>query len=176
MTRPAVKLGFIAAGYVAAVLIAAAAVGIRVALTSSAVAQASSGMYAFGDALLFVVVFGVLALLPTGVALFFLRPYRRVWTALAICGLGVAVTGLAAVVLFAIGRHAVEPAPLATWAALSVLRILAAPLLALASFVCAVLAPHRFARWALLAMSAMEATVSAYGGLIWFVPLLFPGR
>ena len=176
MTRPAVKVGVIAAGYVAAVLIAAAAVGVRVALTSGPDAQASSGMYAFGDALLFIAVFGVVALAPTAAALFLLRPYRRVWTALGICSLAVAVTGLAAVALFAIGRHAVAPAPLATWAGLSVLRILVAPLLALASFVCAVLAPHRFARWALLAMSATESTVSAYGGLVWFVPLLFSGR
>jgi hypothetical protein len=64
----------VTAGYVAAFLMASAAVAIRVASTSGPDAQASSGMYAFGDALLFVAVCGVAALVPTGVALFFLRP------------------------------------------------------------------------------------------------------
>jgi len=87
-------------------------------------------------------------------------------------GLGIAVTGLAAVAAFAIGRHA-APSPLATWAAFSVLRILVAPLLALTFLVCAVFSPYRFPRLALLAGTVMEAAVGAYGGLIWFVPLFF---
>lgn len=161
----------IAGGYGAAFLLASAAVAIRLAATSGPEAQASSGMYAFGDAVLFVVVFGVLALLPTAAALFFLRPHRRFWTVLAPAALALAATGLAAVLLFAAGRHATASA-LATWAAFSVLRILVAPLLVLATLLCAVLSPYRAPRRALLVASATEAAVSAYGGLVWFVPLL----
>ena len=90
---------------------------------------------------------------------------------LSAIGLAVAVAGLAAVVLFVIGRHAAAPAPIAMWAAFSVLRILVAPLLALTCFVCTVLSPYRLPRRALLAAAVAEAAVSAYGGLVWFVPL-----
>ena len=166
------KVGAVAGGYIAAFLVASAAVGIRLANTSGPDAQASSGMYAAGDALLFAAVFGVAALVPTGAALFFLRPYRHFWTVLSAFGLGVAVTGPTAVALLAIGRHA-APSPLATWAGLSVLRILVAPLLALTFLVCAVVSPQRSPRFALLAATVMEAAVSAYGGFVWFVPLFF---
>ena len=170
--KPFLKVGVVAGGYIAAFLVASAAVGVRLANTSGPDAQASSGMYAFGDALLFVAVFGGAALVPTGAALFFLRPYRHFWTVLSAFGLGVAVTGLTAAALFAIGRHA-APSPLATWAGLSVLRILVAPLLALTCLVCTVLSPYRFPRLAFLAVTVMEAAVSAYGGFVWFVPLFF---
>lgn len=172
MPKPFFKVGVVAVGYIAALLVASAAVAIRLANTSGPDAQAASGMYAFGDAVLFVAVFGVAALVPTGAALFFLRPYRPFWTVLSAIGLGIAVTGLAAVAAFAIGRHA-APSPLATWAAFSVLRILVAPLLALTFLVCAVFSPYRFPRLALLAGTVMEAAVSAYGGLVWFIPLFF---
>jgi hypothetical protein len=172
--KPSLKVGVVVAGYLAAVLVASAVVGVRLATTSGPDAQASSGMYAFGDALLFVAVFGVAALVPTGAALFFLRPCRHFWTVLSAVGLGMALTGLAAAALFAVGRHA-APSPLATWAGLSVLRILVAPLLALTLLVCAAFSPYRVPRRALLAGTMMEVAVSAYGGLVWFVPLIFPG-
>ncbi|MGE5664687.1 MAG: hypothetical protein ACM31I_10190 [Deltaproteobacteria bacterium] len=170
--RPFLKGAVVAGGYVAAFLVAFAAVAIRVANTSGPEAQAASGMYAFGDMLLFVAVFAVAALVPTGAALFFLRPYRPFWTALSASGLAVAVTGVAAPILFAVGRDA-TPSPLATWAGFCVLRILVAPLLALAFLVCTIFSPHRSARFACLAATVMEAAVSAYGGWMWFVPLLF---
>ena len=83
-----------------------------------------------------------------------------------------AVTGLAAAALFAIGRHA-PPSPVATWAGISVLRILVAPLVALTCLVCAAFSPYRFPRWALLAATLAEVAVSAYGGFVWFVPMIF---
>lgn len=66
------RIAVVAAGYIAAFLIAFAAVAFRAANTSGPDAQASSGMFAFGDVVLFVTVFGVFALVPTGAALFFL--------------------------------------------------------------------------------------------------------
>src|SRR5262249_19513570 len=130
--RPFLKVAVVALGYVAAFLVAAAAVAVRVATTSGPDAQASSGMYALGDAFLFLAVVSVVALAPTGAALFFLRPYPRFWAVLAVFGLGVAATGLAAAVLFTVGRHATSPSPLFEWAGVSVLRLLVAPLFALA--------------------------------------------
>jgi hypothetical protein len=170
--KPLVKSTLVAGGYMAAFLMASAAVAIHEANTNGPDAQAASGMYAFGDALLFVAIFGVSALVPTGAALFFLRPYRSFWTVLSALGLAVAVTGVAAAVLFTVGRNA-APSPLASWAAFSVLRILVSPLFALAFLVGAILAPPRSPRFPFLAATVMEAVVSTYGGFVWFVPLLF---
>jgi hypothetical protein len=71
------RIGVVAAGLVAAVLVAAAAVALRVTNTSGSDAQSSSGMYAFGDAALFVAVFGVAALLLTAAGFFWLLFVRR---------------------------------------------------------------------------------------------------
>jgi hypothetical protein len=66
------KLGLVLGGYVAACLVASGAVYVYQLFTQDAISQASAGMYAFGDFILFVGVFGVLAFLPTGLALYFL--------------------------------------------------------------------------------------------------------
>ena len=165
------KIALVGLGYISAVVIAVAAVAIRLATTSDPAAQASSGMYAFGDALLFIGVFGLSSLVPTGAMLLFLRPYRRFWIALSAVVLGVAVTAIAATILFAVDRQS-APAPMSGWAILSVLRMLFAPLFALAFFVCAALSPYRAPRFVLLGASALEAAASAYAGFVWFVPLI----
>jgi hypothetical protein len=170
--KPLVKVAVVAGGYIAAFAVASGVVAVRIANTSGPDAQASSGMYAAGDAMLFAAVFAGCALVPTGAALFFLRPYRRFWSVLSALGIAVAVTGVTAAILFAVGRHATG-SPLATWAAFSVLRILVAPLLALTFLVCTIFSPYRFPRIALLAATVMEGIVTAYGGAVWFVPLFF---
>ncbi len=165
------KVAAVAAGYVAAFLVASVAVAVRQAATNGPGAQAASGMYAAGDAMLFVAVFGAVALVPTAGALFLLRHYRPFWTVLSGFAVAVAVTGLTAVVLFAVGRHVPPPSALTTWGALSVLRILIAPLFAATFLVCAVFSPYRVPRRAFLAATVMETAVTAYGGFVWFVPL-----
>ncbi len=66
------KLGLVIGGYVVACLVAYGAVYINDLFMDPAVLQASGGMSAFGDLILFVGVFGVLALFPTGLMLYFL--------------------------------------------------------------------------------------------------------
>ena len=71
-------LGLVIGGYVAACLLASGVVYVYQLFTDNAVAQASSGMYAFGDLLLFAGMFVILALFPTGLALYFLlRAFRK---------------------------------------------------------------------------------------------------
>jgi hypothetical protein len=165
------KFGAITGGYLAAVGAGVAVVAVRNLFIDPAVAQASSGMYAFGDALLFVGVFGLLALIPTGAALYLLRPYRLFWVMSSSIAIATGMTGLAAALIFMVGRTATAPSPLAVWAAFSVLRILIAPLLALAFLLSAAMSPFRWHRFALLAASFMELAVTAYAAVIWFVPL-----
>ena len=59
-------------GYVAACLMASGVVYVWQFLTQGPNAQASSGMYAFGDLSLLIVTFCGLSLIPTGLAVYFL--------------------------------------------------------------------------------------------------------
>lgn len=65
------KFGLVLGGYVVACLVAVGAVYVNQFFTQDA-SQASAGMAAFGDLILFVGLFGFLALFPTGLALYFL--------------------------------------------------------------------------------------------------------
>jgi hypothetical protein len=169
--RPAVKAGVVMGGYVAALLVASAAVAVRLVFTQGPQAQASSGMYAFGDAVVFVGIFGMCALMPTGAALLFLRTCDSFWKVVSVLGVATASTGIAATIVYAIGRHATTGL-LAAWSAFAVLRILVAPLFVLTFTVCAFFSPHRAARIAFVIAGLMEAAVSAYIGIVWFLPLL----
>jgi cytochrome b subunit of formate dehydrogenase len=164
-----VKFCTVLAGYVAAVLVANAAVAVRVANTSGPEADASSGMYAFGDGLLFIAVFSAVALFPTGLALFFLRPFRWFWIALSITVLAIAGTGvLAASVCILASYWTLRGFPLELCAALAVLRTLAAPLLAGAFVLSGVIAPSRRSRWMLFAAAGIEGAVATSAILQWF--------
>jgi hypothetical protein len=162
--KPVHKAALIVVGYAICFLIAFAAVALRVATTSGSARQAASGMYGFGDTILFVGVFGVFALVPTGAALFFLRPNRTFWKVLSALGLALAVTGVAAAIIFAVGRGE-STTRLAIWAGYSVLMILLSPFLALAFIVCAAFSPQRTPRIALAIAAMMEIAVF----LSWFV-------
>jgi hypothetical protein len=168
--RPLARVGLVLGGYVVAFVVASALVAVYVAATSGPDRQASSGMYGFGDDLLFLAVFGIAAVPASGAALFFLKPYRSFWLALSVAALGIAATGLAAVIGYVAARTADAPPLLQTWSALAVLRILVAPLFALSFLLCGLLAPNRSSRFALLLATVVEAAVFAYVAIIWFHP------
>jgi hypothetical protein len=168
--RPLAKVGLVGAGYTGAFAIASAVVTVYVAATSGPDRQSSGGMFAFGDSLLFLAVFGVVAVVPTGAALFFLRPYRAFWSMLSVTALVVATTAVAAFVDYVASQGSDAHSVANTWPALAVLRILIAPLLALAFLVSAVIAPNRRSRLALLVATAIEASVFVYVAFIWLHP------
>ena len=168
--KPLVKAAVVAGGYVAAFAIASAVVAVRIATTSGPDAQASSGMYAFGDALLFAAVFGACALVPTGAALFFLRPNRAFWMALCAAALAIAATALAAFIAHVLAKAAGTSSMLYAWSSLAGLRILVAPLFALAFFLSGLFAPNRASRITLFGVTVIEAGVFAYAALVWFHP------
>jgi len=127
-------------------------------------------MYGFGDDLLFLAVFGVAAVPPTAAALFFLRSYRSFWLVLSVVALGIATTGLIALIDYVAPRTADAGSILHTWSALAGLRILSAPLFVLAFLLSGLVAPNRSSRIALLVATAIEAAVFAYVAFIWFHP------
>jgi hypothetical protein len=75
--KPMVKVAIVAGGYLVAFLMASAAVALHSALSGESGAQASGGMSAFGDLILFVAVFGAVAVVPTGAAFIFLMSRKR---------------------------------------------------------------------------------------------------
>src|SRR4051812_47540036 len=94
--RPSAKAGVVVLGLVLAFVAAWVAVDLRQRATQGPDAQASAGMYAFGDLVLGVGVFGVLALIPAALALVWLRPVARFWSALVAGALLFALIGVLA--------------------------------------------------------------------------------
>jgi hypothetical protein len=81
--KPLFKVAIVAGGYLVAFLLACAAVALHSAVTNASGSGPSDGMSAFGDLILFVAVFGAVALVPTAAALYFLlskkkMPYQTV--------------------------------------------------------------------------------------------------
>jgi hypothetical protein len=155
-----------------ALLAASAAVYYRVLHTQGPNAQASEGMYGFGDAMLFGSVFGLFALFPTCLALYFLRPFKRFWTVFSITSLGLACTGLVAASVIVLAST--QPHHQSAWAisaAFGVLRMLVAPLLAPAFIIAAIIAPTRLSRWALVGAAAIEGMIGTYAFFHWFAGL-----
>jgi hypothetical protein len=149
--KPWVKVVVVVVGYVIAAATAAAAVACHMFILGDSSNSANGGMAAFGDSLLFLAVFGVVAVPPTGAAFFFLRPYPAFWQGFSGVALIFAVTSLAAFIAFALDRHSTA----AGWA---VLRLLVAPLFALLFGLSILFAPNRSFRIALLIAVVIEAT------------------
>jgi hypothetical protein len=168
--KPLHKVSLVAGGYVLSALVAAVVVAVRIAATRASDRQSGGGMYAFGDSIMFVLVFGICALVPTGAALFFLRPYAAFWKAISVTGVALASTSIAAALLFAFGRHSPHP-KIVMLSGYSVLRVLLSPLLALVFLVCAVLSPTRAPRIALAVSAAIEAAVGIMGGVVIFMQM-----
>ena len=153
------RLGLVGAGYIGAFAIASAVVAVHIATTQGPDRRDYAAMFDFGDSLLFLSVFGLAAVLPTGAALFFLRPYPRFWRVLSIAAMAMAATAATAFVVTLVWRAHGASSAGSAWAAVASLRILIAPLFALAFAVSTVFAPRRNPRLVLLAATAIEAIV-----------------
>jgi hypothetical protein len=166
--RPAAKAGIVVAGYAAAVAIASLVLRVYIASTSGPDRQTYGGMYAFGDSLLFLGVAGVAAIPATGAALLFMRPHPGFWRVLSIGGLATAATAILASGLFHAMRGATGHSVLYSWAMVTPLRILAAPLLALFFLLCGLFAPTRSARICLTSAAAIEVLSFVSVGFTWW--------
>ena len=147
--NPLAKVSLVIAGYAWAAAIAAAAVACHQLVFGGPQSPAYGGMNAFGDSLLFLAVFGIAALAPTGVALFFLRPYHAFWRGLSVLALVFALTSLAACIVVTVHARSVM-------ASMAFPRILAAPLFSLNLLVSVFFAPNRTSRIALLVATGIE--------------------
>ena len=153
------KVGRVLAGYAGALLVSAAVFYVYVVMRKDAGAG-SGGMQAFGDSLLFVGVLGFLSLIPTAIALYYLRPFARFWTAFSIACLALAATGPVAALLM--GRLHPSGSGAVVLGFLGLMKVLGAPLIGLGFVVCAAIAPSGRSRWRLAAAAAIEFVVGAY--------------
>ena len=164
LLRPVTKAGIVLGGFGAAFVVAGVAVYIRQILTDGPEAQASSGMYAGGDMLLGMAVFGVLGLLPLGLALYWLRPVTRFWDVLVSAAVAYALTGPMALLLSGSLRASVG-----NWAILGDIRFVTMPVSALALGTCSLFAPSARLRWFLLGAAVLDAVLFAGVVLVRFV-------
>jgi len=165
---PFAKVGLVAGGYLAALATTWVAVKSYIAATSGPDRELYAAMYDFGDSLLFLAVLGVAATVPTGAALYWLRPSPGFWARLSIAALTIAWTSLAAMPAYFAPMAFGASGPLRTLSSIAVLRILVAPLFVLFFLLSSLLAPNRKARISLLAATAMEAVAFACVASWWF--------
>src|SRR5439155_18981405 len=109
------KVILVVAGYLVALVVAAVVVSVYIAATNGPDRQASSGMSAFGDSILFLGVFALAAIPATGAALFFLRPYHTFWRIISVGALALATTGVAALATYLMRSNVTLGSNLATW-------------------------------------------------------------
>ena len=148
------RLTAVLGGYAVALGVAIAVVVLRT-LTVGAEARASSGMVAFGETILFGGVFGLLAVVPTALALYFLRGYQPLWVTASRSSIALGILAIAAgVVVLWVAPAAAD----AHFAALILLFM--APLLAVAFALAALIAPAARFRAQLAFAAAMETAVA----------------
>ena len=153
------KVGLVIGGYIAAFGIAWTVDYVLGRLNTSA--DPNGGMQAFGDMLRFLGLFAVLALFPTVLALYFLRPVEKFWDIFSIAALVIAATGPVAEVMM--GRHHLPPFIMFPVGSLGLLKILGSPLFCIGFAICALISPSRIARWRLLGAAGIEFVVIVYG-------------
>ena len=149
--NPFAKVSLVIAGYGIAAAVAALVVACHLIAIGGPTLPAYSGMNAFGDSLLFLAVFGVGAILPTGAVLFFLRPYEAFWRRFSVVALVFALTSVAAFIVVTIASGSVMTG-------VAFPRILVAPLFSLNFLVSGCIAPHRGSRMALFVATGIEIT------------------
>ena len=151
------RVAVVVAGYGLAVLVACAAVSMNDAAQRGV--DRSGRMSVFGDSLLFLGVFAVAAIPASSAALHFLRGQGWFWSGLAALGPAVAVTGVGAAAIFLGASGSGGEGTMRLWSLYSLLRIVAAPICALAFLLAGIFAPKRPWRLALLFTATVEAAV-----------------
>jgi hypothetical protein len=155
------KLVVVLGGYAVALLASVATVKLYDRRFTPADNQTMGGMIAGGEMMLGTGVFLLVALAPTGLALWFLRRHRPTWSAFTIAGLAFAGVGLATVLAMGLQRGA----PHAPWLVFvdlfSLAHMLGWPLFLLSFGVLALLAPGGDLRRRLLVAAGIELVIAA---------------
>lgn len=156
------KLALVIGGYAMALALAVLSVAIYDLRFSEADNQAMGGMIAGGEMMLGFAVFCLVAIVPTGLALWFLRGNRRIWSAFSAAGLAFAIAGLAAVLMPLAARGAMATVPALVFVGLlGIVQMLGSPLWIGGFLLFAALAPAGDLRRRMLLAAAIETAVAA---------------
>lgn len=153
-----VKIGLVLGGYVLAVVFAIV-VTVAYIATEPPDAQASQGMLAFGESLVSMGAFGFAAIPPSGLALYFLRPFERLWAIFSIVAVVFALTGLVGIAGFAWSQRDQSDVALAA-SLFGILRVGGAPIFLVGDIVFTIFAPSKRSRLTLLGAGAIELVTS----------------
>jgi len=158
------KLAIVLAGYALAFVVSGVTVAIYDRRFTPADNQAMGGMIAGGEMIYACGVFLVVALVPTGLALWFLRRHRPSWSVLTIACLAFAVAGLVAVLATAATRGTPPRAPLLVLVELfGLAQMLGSPLWIAGFGLFALLAPARDLRIRMVVAIAFEVVIAGCG-------------
>jgi hypothetical protein len=171
MSRGA-RIALVMAGYLGAAVCAWALTAAYIWATAGPDRDTYQGMFAFGDTMVFLAAFAVVATVPTGLVLYRLRRRRALWGWLAGVALLVAVTALLADASYIADATPGAQPRFYDMGALAPLRILLAPLLALYFVESGLFAPSRGPRAALLAAAIVEVLSFGYIVVVFFLPAL----
>ena len=163
------RLALVLGGYALAFVASTVSVVLYDRGFSPADNQAMGGMIAGGEMMLGAAVFCLVSIVPTGLALWFLRGSRRFWSAFSVAGLAFAIAGLAAVLLTLAERGEMARVPVLVLVGfLGIVQMLW-----IGSFlVFAALAPAGDLRLRMLVAAAIEGVIGACGIVHFLVPNL----
>jgi hypothetical protein len=168
--RSLTKVAVVFFGFVLALAIACIALKVYVARTAGPDREQYAAMFAFGDSLLFLGIFGVAAVPALSATLYFLRPHPSFWRLLSIATLAVSVTSIAASIAISYQRSIGSSRALSTVFALASLEALCAPAFVVLFLLFGIFAPSRSARVVFAAATLAEA----FAFLIFLFPRLQP--
>lgn len=164
------KLAIVLAGYALALLAGCASMVIYDHRFSPADQQAYGGMIAGGEMMYGGGVVALLALIPTALALWFIRTARWIWLVFAIAGLAFAIAGLAATItLLATSGHMDRSVPLMISDLLATVQMFGSPIWVAGFGLFALLAPTPALRRSMLVAVAFEVVI-AVCALVHLVP------
>jgi len=169
MSRVA-KVGVVIGGYVAAILAGVAAGWFYNWRVSALPYDTSGGMYAGGEMISSLAAFLTVSLVPTLLALWFLRANRGFWNCVAVGALAFAGFGLVAVVRPLLFPTASPHVGSMIMELVRLSQLLGVPLWAGAFGVCALLAPSRASRLTLVTATVIELVIAVCAVVHWFVP------
>lgn len=164
------KVGLVCLGY----LLALGAGGVASYLYNARVAalpyDTSGGMYAEGDSLSALSVFLVAALVPTLLALWFLRRNIILWQMIAYASLAFAIVGLVSVLLPLVMDVTPRNPAMMVFSLLGLAQLLGVPFWTVAFGLFALLAPARRPRRVLHLAIGLELVIGVCAALHWFLP------
>jgi hypothetical protein len=168
--RTRAKVGIVTGGYVAAIgaaMLAGRAYDVQM---SKMPYDTSGGMYGAGEAMSSLGAFLVVALVPTFLALWFLRRHEGFWRSAAVGAVLFAAAGLVAVLTPLVARPESPRGAMIFVDLLGLAQLLGVPLWFGAFGVCSALAPTRASKRLLVAAVGLEAVIGVCALIHWFVP------